>query len=290
MSLRFVSGTSKRLAARFLLAAAAASVAFSGDFSPLMAQPATLPQEIVPVQRNPLEAQRRPPVRRAPQAAPKPAPQDGVVSRLIASLMPSEHVSGKELDNESSRRALQLYIETFDPLKLYFLQSDVDQFQKYSEVIDDHVRAGNLDLAYYIFEQYTRRVDERVEQIRELLSGEFDFTIDEDVIVDRDAAHYAVNADEARDRWRRQLKLSLLDLMDADEPVVGKVARDQLMRRYDRFAARWRGTSSDDILEMFLTSVTNSYDPHSTYMSLSHVGRLFHQHASEPRWNRRFPR
>jgi carboxyl-terminal processing protease len=39
------------------------------------------------------------------------------------------------------------------------------------------------------------------------------------------------------------------------------------MRRYDRFAARWRGMRSDDILEMFLTAVTNSYDPHSTYMS-----------------------
>ncbi|CAN0444746.1 unnamed protein product, partial [Hapterophycus canaliculatus] len=169
--------------------------------------------------------------------------------------------------NELSRRALELYVETFDPLKLYFLQSDVDQFRKYSEVIDDHVRAGNLDLAYYIFAQYTRRVDERVEQIRELLQGEFDFTKEEEVIIDRDAAQYAKNSDEARDRWRRQLKLSLLDLKDGDDPIVGKEARDQLMRRYDRFAARWRGTSSDDILEMFLTSVTNSYDPHSTYMS-----------------------
>lgn len=266
MLLRFASGTPKRLAARFFLAAATASVAFNCGSSPLMAQPETL-QQVVPLERKSPPPQGRPPVQRTPRAAPKPAPQDGVVSRLIASLMPSEHVSGKELDNELSRRALELYVETFDPLKLYFLQSDVDQFQKYADVIDDHVRAGNLDLAYYIFEKYTRRVDERVEQIRELLSGDFDFSIDEDVIIDRDAARYANNADEARDRWRRQLKLSLLDLKDADEPVVGKVASDQLMRRYDRFAARWRGTSSDDILEMFLTAVTNSYDPHSTYMS-----------------------
>lgn len=266
MSLRFASATPKRLVARFFLAAAAASVGFHGDVHPVMAQSGTL-QQIVPLERTGSNTQRQPPVQRAPQAAPKPAPQDGVVSRLIASLMPSEHVSGKELDNELSRRALELYVETFDPLKLYFLQSDIDQFQKYSEVIDDKVRAGNLDLAYYIFEQYTRRVDERVEQIRELLAGEFDFTIDEDVIIDRDAAQYAKTADEARDRWRRQLKLSLLDLKDADEPVVGEAANEQLMRRYDRFAARWRGTSSDDILEMFLTAVTNSYDPHSTYMS-----------------------
>lgn len=209
----------------------------------------------------------RPAVRPAAVPMPKPAPQDGVVSRLIAKLMPTEHVSGNELSDENSRRALDLYVEAFDPLKLYFLQSDVDQFHRYSTVLDDHVRAGNLDLAYYIFEQFTRRVDQRVETIRQLLAGDFDFTLDEDVIVDRDAAHYAKNSDEARDRWRRQLKLSLLDLKDADDPVVGQEARDQLMRRYDRYASRWKSTSSDDILEMFLTSVTNSYDPHSTYMS-----------------------
>lgn len=262
--------TSITRSARTAIAVMATAGAVSGFWSSF---PTASAQETPLQQAAPLETQSasrekaRPPINAAPVALPKPAPQDGVVSRLIARLMPSEHVSGKDLNNELSKRALELYVESFDPLKLYFLQSDIDQFQRYAEVIDDHVKAGNLDLAYYIFEQFTRRVDQRVETIRELLKGDFDFNVDEEVIVDRDAAQYAKNDDEARDRWRRQLKLSLLDLKDGDDPVVGQDARDQLMRRYDRYAARWKGTSSDDILEMFLTSVTNSYDPHSTYMS-----------------------
>lgn len=257
--------------ARTAVAVIATSVAVAGLWSPVQTASAqgSPSQQSVPLEtQSGSRDQAGPPSdAAAPVVLPKPAPQDGVVSRLIARLMPSEHVSGKDLNNELSKRALELYVEAFDPLKLYFLQSDIDQFQRYAEVIDDHVKAGNLDLAYFIFEQFTRRVDQRVETIRELLNGDFDFNIDEDVIVDRDVAQYAKNDDEARDRWRRQLKLSLLDLKDGDDPVVGQVARDQLMRRYDRYAARWKGTSSDDILEMFLTSVTNSYDPHSTYMS-----------------------
>ncbi len=261
---------------RFAVATLSLLVGFSGLLTPLHAQdtdqlqnavPDQLPAPPIPIQKD---TQAKPPAvdhQAAPVELPKPAPQDSVVSRLIAQLMPSEHVSGKALDDSISAHALKLYIQTLDPLKLYFLQSDIDQFERYSTVVDDHVRAGNLDLAYYIFERFTQRVDQRVAKIRELLQGEFDFTIDEKVVIDRKAAQYAHNDAEATDRWRRQLKLSLLDLKDSDEPVVGKEARDQLMRRYDRYANRWRSTSSDDILEMFLTSVTNSYDPHSTYMS-----------------------
>ncbi|TWT96349.1 carboxy terminal-processing peptidase [Neorhodopirellula pilleata] len=268
-SCRWISFLSRSARTTLAVIATTGAIVGTGTTLPsLNAQETTLPQAVPLETQSASREQARPPINAAaPVALPKPAPQDGVVSRLIARLMPSEHVSGKDLNDELSQRALQLYVEAFDPLKLYFLQSDIDQFQRYAAVVDDHVKAGNLDLAYYIFEQFTRRVDQRVETIRELLKGEFDFNIDEDVVIDREAAQYAKNDDEARDRWRRQLKLSLLDLKDADDPVVGQEARDQLMRRYDRYAARWKGTSSDDILEMFLTSVTSSYDPHSTYMS-----------------------
>ena len=59
----------------------------------------------------------------------------------------------------------------------------------------------------------------------------------------------------------------MLDLKD--EGKVGEEAVDTLRRRYGRYARRWKTTDSDDLLEMFLSSVTKGYDPHSTYMSPS---------------------
>ncbi|ELP30209.1 carboxy terminal-processing peptidase [Rhodopirellula baltica] len=229
----------------------------------------------------PATAQERTVERAAPEQAapPQPSPQDKVIAKLIAQLMPSNHVSGKDLNDEISRRALDLFLESFDPMKLYFLQSDVDEFNRYSEVVDDQVRLGDLSLAYYIYGRFTQRVDERVAVVMELLDGDFDFTRDEQIIIDRDATHFARDADEARDRWRRQIKLALLDLRnektddsESDEPEMSKDeimadAKDQLRRRYARYARRWKQTSSDDLLELFLSSVTNGYDPHSTYMS-----------------------
>ena len=198
---------------------------------------------------------------------PQPTPQDRLIARTIARQVPNLHISGDALDDTISQRALNLYVDRFDPLKLYFYQSDVDQFQKYQNQIDDMVKKGDLGLAYSIFNRFTQRVDERVAMALELLDSEFDFSKDEYIIVDADAASYAKNVEEARQRWRRQIKYALLDLRD--DETVGDEARDLLRRRYKRYARRFKTYDNDDLLEAYLTAVTTAFDPHSTYMSAS---------------------
>ena len=214
-----------------------------------------------------VSASEPPGVIQKPAGAPQLAqgPQDGLVAKIIATLMPRNHISGEGLSDEISRRALNNFIDSFDPIKLYFYRSDIDEFRRDEDRIDDMVRSGDLGLAYKIFNRFTERVDERVALAMELLDGEFDFSLAETIIVDPEAADYAQDPDEARARWRKQIKFALLDLKEDDK--VGEEARDQLRRRYQRYARRWAQTSSDDLLEMYLSAVTMSFDPHSTYMS-----------------------
>ena len=193
----------------------------------------------------------------------EPPARDGRVARLIAALMPRNHISAKRLDDTISERALQLYVKSLDPLKLYFLQSDIDEFEEAKLEIDNMVQNGDLGLAYDIFTRFIQRVDERVAVAMELLDGDFDFEKDETIVTDPDEVQYSKTAEESRDRWRRQIKYAILDLKDDEaEDYI-----DQLRRRYSRYAKRWKQTDNDDLLEMFLTSVTTAYDPHSTYMS-----------------------
>ncbi|MGB0599563.1 MAG: carboxy terminal-processing peptidase [Rubripirellula sp.] len=195
----------------------------------------------------------------------EPRKEDQVVARLIAMLMPRNHISGEKLNDTISKRALELFVKSLDPMKLYFYQSDIDEFSKNETRIDDMLMNGDLSLGYDIFRRFIQRVDERVAVAQELLEGDFDFSKDETIVIDPDSAVYATNPAEARDRWRRQIKYALLDLKD--EGKEGEEAVEQLQRRYGRYARRWKQTDGDDLLEMYLTSVTTGYDPHSTYMS-----------------------
>ncbi len=248
-------------------------------------------QDGVPIQQTPVApaaVEPLEPVQAAPgkiERAPisfdaTPSARDSIVARLIATLMPRHHISSIELNDTISKRALDQFIKSLDPLKLYFYQSDIDQFAANSTRIDDMVRAGDLSLAYDIFRRFTQRVDERVAEAQTLLRSEFDFGKDETIIIDPDVATYAKSPAEATDRWRKQIKYALLDLKEQAETAKKKATEEdakdivpeldpieRLSRRYDRYARRWKQTDSDDLLEMYLTAVTMGYDPHSTYMS-----------------------
>lgn len=215
----------------------------------------------------------------------KASSQQRNIARIVAALLPRRHVSRQPVDDNLSRRALNQFIKSIDPGKLYFLQSDIDEFAKYETSIDDLTKQGSLEPAFEIYNRFLQRLDERTAVINELLDQPFDFSLDESLVVDADDASYAKNATESRDRWRKELKYRLLVLKaeakeqeargeslipeDPADQSLSQEPAEQLRRRYVRIQTRLKRLDSDKLLERYLTAITSSYDPHSTYMSPS---------------------
>ena len=202
----------------------------------------------------------------------EPKSRDRQVTLVVTSLMRREHLSKHALDDEISRRALNEYLKSLDPMKVYFLKSDVQEFERHREEIDDDLKKGDIEFGYTIFKRFLRRVDERVEVVDKLLAEEHDFTVDEEMVIDRDMLDYPKDAAEARERWRKRIKYDLLVLKE--DGVTGQEAIDKLTRRYHSFGKRMAQTDSDELLEMYLTAITQSYDPHTTYMSPSSLNNF----------------
>lgn len=194
-----------------------------------------------------------------------PSANDRTVTRLVAMMMKREHLTKHPLDDEISRRALDLFLKSVDGRKLYFYQSDVDEFHQRRNDLDDMVNAGDVSFAYTVFNRLLKRVDERLTTVNQLLAGQFDFEADEILVSDADKLTYATSPDEARERWRKQLKYDIL-VLKADKSNKEDI-RERLRRRYQSIAKRMHQTDSNELLEMFLTAVTSSFDPHSTYMA-----------------------
>ena len=55
------------------------------------------------------------------------------MTRIVAMMMRREHLTKHPLDDEISRRGLDLFIKSLDGRKLYFYQSDVDEFHSEAE-------------------------------------------------------------------------------------------------------------------------------------------------------------
>ena len=194
-----------------------------------------------------------------------PTANDRMVTRIVTTLMRREHLSKHALDDEISRRGLDLFIKSLDGMKLYFNQSDIDEFNQKRNDLDDMVQAGDVSFAYTVFNRLLTRVDERVKLVDELLAGDFDFTADEILITDPDKLSYASTPDETKARWIKRLKYDVL-VLKADKANKEPI-KERLKRRYSSFAKRMHQTDSNELLEMYLTAITSSFDPHSNYMA-----------------------
>ncbi|RMF40249.1 MAG: tail-specific protease [Planctomycetota bacterium] len=214
-------------------------------------------------------------------------PMDRTIIKTVARIMDRQHFSKHPLDDEISERAFKQFLRALDPLKLYFLQSDIDEFSKNKTQLDDFAKAGDMDFARRVFLRFLQRVDERVEQAHRFIDMEHDFTVDEKLAVDRDKIDFAKSPQEAEDRMRRQIKYSLLvlesDRIRAQKEAEAGVQRDpsrniltgdpledpkeRLHRRYRNVKRRWHQTDADELLEIYLSSITTSFDPHTSYMS-----------------------
>ena len=212
-----------------------------------------------------------------------PTANDRNVTTAVRALLKDEHLTRHPLDNEIAHRLFKGFTKMLDPAKVYFYQSDIDAFREQEDNLDDEIRNGNTGFSYTVFRTLLKRIDERVAVVDELLAMDHDFTVDEEMVIDPDAAHYPVDADEAYDLWRKRIKYDLLvlkadaaksadDKSDSDDDSAKtppEEPRKRLARRYHSFAKRMHQTDSQELLEMYLTSLTTAYDPHSTYMSPS---------------------
>ena len=196
----------------------------------------------------------------------KPRPNDRHVVNIITTLVRREHLSKHPFDDEISERGLNAFLSTLDPMKMYFQKSDADEFMKRKHDLDDMLLVDkDISFAYTVFNRFLDRVKARVQLVNELLDQEFDFETEKTLVTDPKTIEYAQDDQEIRERWRRRIKYDLLVLKG--DKTEGDAARDRLRRRYESFSRRMHQTDADELLEMFITAVLTSYDPHTSYMS-----------------------
>ena len=79
-------------------------------------------------------------------------PEEAYLTRLVAAISERAHYSQSTINNESSIKILNEYIDTLDRNKMYFSQSDIIYLQRYKYKLDDSLRDGDLRPIFDIFQ------------------------------------------------------------------------------------------------------------------------------------------
>ena len=195
----------------------------------------------------------------------QPEPLHFDESIVITSILSRYHYRQIQLNDSLSSAIFDRYLSSMDYSKLYFLKSDIEYFEPVRYKIDDYLRDGKVDGMYEIFTVYTERLDYRLEKIQEQLTQPFDFTKDEYYQADRENAPWANSLEDLDDQWRKVLKSQILSLK-----LTGKTneeASEVLVKRYDRYREVMTDYTSEDVFQLFMNAVSESFDPHTNYFS-----------------------
>jgi carboxyl-terminal processing protease len=199
-------------------------------------------------------------------AAVKEPPADNrLIIRSVRNLVEEGHISQSKFDDELSKRGFDLFLRQVDPMKSYLLQADVDEFRKNETQLDDMLLKNNISFAYLVYKRYLDRLNEVSPIIHELIDSPLDFNQQESIESDAKDMKYASNMDELRDRWRKTIKLNFLSARADGDP--DEETREKLHRRYRTYYKTRSQTDVYELLEMYLTALTSSLDPHTSYMA-----------------------
>ena len=233
--------------------------------------------------------------------------KDKLLLDIITYVLNKGHYDPREINDAFSEDVYENFIKGMDPLKRYFLASDIEEFSKYKTEIDDQIKNKDLSFFDLVHTRFLERMEDVKKMYPEVLSKPFDFTEDESIDVDYDNIQYVKTKQELRDRWRMQLKFSSLsgyyDLvegqkdkkkdddedLDSDEdknssektskkkiaePVekkslteLEKDARETTEKSLDEYFDFTKDLQRKDYFAIYLNTIVEQFDPHSSYFA-----------------------
>ena len=184
----------------------------------------------------------------------------GIVERFVAI-----HYSQKSLDDTISKEIFKLYLNRLDPGHYYFLEKDIQEFQRYETRLDDMLRRGNIEFALDVFSRFKTRLQQRLQQLEGFLQQEFDFSKDGEWRIKRSEEPYPKDLKAAQEIWRLKIKFDLLTLKLGGTEL--EEAKNRMMKRVRGLWKDYSQYDDDDVVSLFLNAMANAYDPHSAYMA-----------------------
>lgn len=145
-----------------------------------------------------------------PKQKPVDPEKDKLLLELLTFVIERGHYDPAAIDDKLSEGIYKDYIEALDPSKRFFLQSDIDEFEKHRLMIDDYIRNRDLSFFDLTYNRLMQRIKESKSYYKKVLDKPIDYSVDEKFDTDYKKQPYAKNTAELQERWRKQIKLSTL--------------------------------------------------------------------------------
>lgn len=199
---------------------------------------------------------------------------------LTKKLVNDLHYNRLELNDEFSKKAFEMLLESIDPNKRFLLKKDVEALSAYKFQIDDAIINNDLS----VFELYFDIVEKREKDAEKIFSKVLSKTIDlnqkDSIEIDSDKFDYASDSKELKQRWYGYITSQVLEKLysleknqnENDSIEVKKSlaelevkAREHVQKRHEDWFKRLAQLERSDRYSVFVNSILAVYGPHTSY-------------------------
>lgn len=209
--------------------------------------------------------------------------KDKLLLQLISYVLDQGHFVEKEINDDFSREVFNEYLNIIDPYKRYFYKSDIEEFKKYEDQLDDKFINAEIDFFDLTYNRVQKRFNESKLIYKEILNNPFDYKIDENFNADFKSLDYVKDKSEMKDRWRKQLKFSSIETYNnlleeqenelEDNPShktksnieIELEARESTLKTLNEMYDFYEDITRSDWFSFYINSFVEQYDPHTIY-------------------------
>ena len=210
--------------------------------------------------------------------------KDKLLLELLAYVLEKGHYSPIAMDDKFSEKVYDKYLNSLDPFRRYFVESDIEEFKVYEDSIDDFIKNKDLKFFDLTYNRLLQRMNESEAIYKDVLEKPFNFKLDESISVDYEKIPFAKNKKELYQIWEKQLKFSVLSSIDDKEKIqekadatnkvevktfaeLEKEARESIEKNLDDNYLNFKDFNRDDWFGVYLNSIVERFDPHTFYFS-----------------------
>ncbi len=185
----------------------------------------------------------------------------------IISALERYHYLEKKLDDTLSEQIFDRYIKYLDPSRHLLTRNDLQELEKYRQKFDNDLKRGNLKTAYEIYNLHQHRAAERYAYILDLLEKKTSLlSLDSPdfLVVDGTQRPWQASENDLRALWEKELINHIITLTLDDHNTHSEVW-ETLEKIYTTRQTRLTQTTTDDVFQLVMNCVTESFDPHTQY-------------------------
>ena len=199
--------------------------------------------------------------------------KDRLLMEVVKYVVEKGHYKKISIDDNLSENLYHSFVKQLDNQKRFFLKSDIREFEKYKYLLDDQIKEYDLSFFNLVYQRSKIRIEEAKSYYKELVNNKFNFNLNENIDLDFEKKEYARSKSEIKNRWRKQLKFSTLDIATLKLGDTLSVINDRIYN--ESIAIVKKNTEDyfefitdldrDDWYSNYLNAFLTQLDPHTYY-------------------------